>query len=118
MNTTAAIAKHFNVTESAVIRCEEWAHVLSCVVRGIGAGFVSKKVVNKMDKPLPESVTRKISLAQQHEDNPQRFAVIRKELERLALSGRQQLKTVKGANAELIRNGIEAIEVYLAKFNA
>ena len=43
MNT--AIAHHLNVTESAIIRVEEWANVIFTVVRGIGARFVSKKVV-------------------------------------------------------------------------
>lgn len=41
---TAAIAKHFNVIESAIVRVEEWKNCLFCVVRGIGARFVSKKV--------------------------------------------------------------------------
>lgn len=47
MNT--AIAQHLNVTESAIIRVEEWANVIFAVVRGLGARFVSKKVV-KMEK--------------------------------------------------------------------
>jgi hypothetical protein len=42
---TAAIAKHLNVAESAIVRVEEWATVLFAVVKGIGARFVSKKVV-------------------------------------------------------------------------
>lgn len=41
----AAIAQHLNVTESAIVKIEEWANVLFCVVKGIGARFVSKKVV-------------------------------------------------------------------------
>ena len=45
--TTAitAIANHLNVSESAVVRVEEWANVLFAVVTGIGARFVSKKIV-------------------------------------------------------------------------
>ena len=43
MNT--AIAQHLNVTEAAIVKVEEWANVLFCVVRGIGARFVSKKVL-------------------------------------------------------------------------
>jgi hypothetical protein len=43
MNT--AIAQHLNVAESAIIRVEEWANVLFAVVKGIGARFVSKKVI-------------------------------------------------------------------------
>ena len=27
---TAAIARHLNVVESAITRCEEWAKVLNC----------------------------------------------------------------------------------------
>lgn len=41
----AAIAKHLNIAESAIVRVEEWAHVVFVVIRGIGARFVSKKVV-------------------------------------------------------------------------
>jgi hypothetical protein len=42
--TTANIAAKFNVLEAAVIRVEEWANVMFCVVKGIGARFVSKKL--------------------------------------------------------------------------
>lgn len=42
---TAAVARHLNVAESAIVRVEEWAHVLFVVVKGLGARFVSKKVV-------------------------------------------------------------------------
>ena len=45
---TAAIARHLNVVESAITRCEEWAKVLFVVVKGLGARFVSKKVVNEL----------------------------------------------------------------------
>ncbi|MEM9264007.1 MAG: hypothetical protein AAGA46_00610 [Cyanobacteria bacterium P01_F01_bin.13] len=41
----AAIARHLNIAESAIVRCEEWANVVFCVVRGLGARFVSKKIV-------------------------------------------------------------------------
>ena len=48
---TAAIAQHLNITESAIVRIEEWANVLFVVCRRIGARFVSKKVVEaKMEK--------------------------------------------------------------------
>ena len=40
----AQIANHLNVVESAIVRVEEWAHVLFVVVKGLGARFVSKKV--------------------------------------------------------------------------
>lgn len=42
---TAAIAQHLNITESAIVRIEEWANVLFVVCRRIGARFVSKKIV-------------------------------------------------------------------------
>ena len=45
MTNTAAIATKLNVLESAIVRIEEWANVLFCVVKGLGARFVSKKVV-------------------------------------------------------------------------
>lgn len=45
MNTTA-IARHLNVAESAITRCEEWARVLFVVVKGLGARFVSKKIMS------------------------------------------------------------------------
>lgn len=45
MNAVTAIAKHLNVLESAIVRVEEWANVMFAVVRGVGARFVSKRVV-------------------------------------------------------------------------
>jgi len=45
----AAIAQHLNVAESAIVRIEEWAHVLFVVCKKLGARFVSKKVV-KVEK--------------------------------------------------------------------
>jgi len=41
----AQIAQHLNVAESAITRVEEWVNVLFVVVKGLGARFVSKKVV-------------------------------------------------------------------------
>jgi hypothetical protein len=50
MTNTAAIATKLNVLESAIVRVEEWANVMFVVVKGLGARFVSKKVVeNKMN---------------------------------------------------------------------
>lgn len=46
----AAIAQHLNVTESAIVRVEEWANVVFTVVRGLGARFISKKVVKMETK--------------------------------------------------------------------
>ena len=49
----SAIATKLNVLESAIVRIEEWAHVLFVVVKGLGARFVSKKVVEeKMETVL------------------------------------------------------------------
>ena len=45
----AQIAQHLNIAESAILEIQEWARVLWVRVRGIGARFVSKKVVKKMD---------------------------------------------------------------------
>jgi hypothetical protein len=42
---TAAIANHLNVAEAAIAEIQEWARVLWVRVRGMGARFVSKKVV-------------------------------------------------------------------------
>jgi hypothetical protein len=56
--TTANIAAKFNVLEAAVVRVEEWASVMFCVVKGIGARFVSKKLkveAKKMDT-IPKTV--------------------------------------------------------------
>lgn len=43
MNT--AIATHLNVAEAAIVEIQEWASVLWVRVKGLGARFVSKKVV-------------------------------------------------------------------------
>lgn len=44
MNTTA-IANHLNVAASAIVEVQDWARVLWVRVKGLGARFVSKKVV-------------------------------------------------------------------------
>ncbi len=49
---TAAIAQHLNVIEASIIRVEEWKTVIFAVVKGIGARFVSKKVVPATPRPL------------------------------------------------------------------
>lgn len=61
MNT--AIAQHLNVTEEAILRVEEWASVIFTVVRGLGARFVSKKVV-KMDLPKLEGTEKQVAWAE------------------------------------------------------
>jgi hypothetical protein len=45
MTTTATIATKLNVLKSAIVRVEEWFSVMFVVVKGLGARFVSKKVV-------------------------------------------------------------------------
>ena len=45
---TAAIANHLNVAEAAITEVQEWARVLWVRVRGLGARFVSKKVIAEM----------------------------------------------------------------------
>ena len=47
----AQIAQHLNVTESAILEVQEWARVLWVRIRGIGARFVSKKVI-KMEQQI------------------------------------------------------------------
>jgi hypothetical protein len=45
MTNLTAIATKLNVLESAIVRIEEWTWVMFVVVKGLGARFVSKKVV-------------------------------------------------------------------------
>jgi hypothetical protein len=49
---TAAVATHLSIVESAIIKAEEWATVLFVVVKGLGARFVSKKVLPAAPRPL------------------------------------------------------------------
>jgi len=51
MNTTA-IANHLNVAESAIVRIERWTRCLFVVIKGIGARFVSYKVVDETIKKM------------------------------------------------------------------
>lgn len=51
----AQIAQHLNVAETAILEIQEWAKVLWVRVRGIGARFVSKKVV-KVSKKIGQYV--------------------------------------------------------------
>ena len=41
----AAIAQHLNVAQTAILEIQEWASVLWVRVQGLGARFVSKKVI-------------------------------------------------------------------------
>lgn len=59
----AQIAQHLNVAETAILEVQEWAKVLWVRVRGIGARFVSKKVV-KVEKKLVSSKEGALILAQ------------------------------------------------------
>ena len=114
----AAIAQHLNVAESAIVRVEEWSNVLFAVVKGIGARFVSKKVVKvKVEqKEILPNVAKAIEQAKDKESNPRRHAVLVDSLKRLAESGRDQLKGDTYGKRQQIKNSIEAIENYLAQF--
>jgi hypothetical protein len=61
MTTTSNIAAKFNVLESAIVRVEEWASVMFCVVKGIGARFVSKKYKAREKKMAVDYKTEKYS---------------------------------------------------------
>ena len=50
--SSRVIAKHLNVRQSAIIKVEKWANCLFVVVRGLGARFVSKKIMNKIEVDL------------------------------------------------------------------
>jgi len=47
---TAAIASHLNVADSAIVEVQEWARVLWVRVKGLGARFVSKKVIAMVEE--------------------------------------------------------------------
>jgi hypothetical protein len=65
MTTTAAIATKLNVLESAIVRIEEWAHVMFVVVKGLGARFVSKKYnVEKMELLQLEGSAKQVAWAE------------------------------------------------------
>lgn len=51
----AAIAQHLNVTESAIVRVEEWSNVLFAVIKGIGGRFISKRIAKMETKKLIEA---------------------------------------------------------------
>ncbi len=62
MNT--AIAQKLNVLESAIVRIEEWTHVLFVVVKGLGARFVSKKVIKvEFEEKFEEKITTVSAMA-------------------------------------------------------
>ena len=59
----AAIATKLNVLESAIVRVEEWANVLFVVVKGLGARFVSKKVLKVEEKMETIETVQKTSVS-------------------------------------------------------
>lgn len=67
MTITAAIATKLNVLESAIVKVEEWAHVMFVVVKGLGARFVSKKVTEnkKMELAALEGSDKQVEWAEQ-----------------------------------------------------
>jgi len=56
MNT--AVAQHLNVAAEAILEVQEWARVLWVRVKGIGARFVSKKVVEMNVEMIPIEAPR------------------------------------------------------------
>jgi hypothetical protein len=64
MTTTTAVANKLNVIESAITRVEEWAHVLFVVVKGLGARFVSKRVIRKMELEKLDGSDKQIAWAE------------------------------------------------------
>ena len=58
MNATTAIANHLNVAADAIAEIQEWASVLWVRVRGLGARFVSKKVMT-VDSVSYKTITLK-----------------------------------------------------------
>jgi hypothetical protein len=52
MNAAIQIAKHLKVSHWQVTRVEEWTKVLFAVVKGLGARFVSKKVMTQQRRLL------------------------------------------------------------------
>lgn len=63
MNAAIQIAKHLNVSHWQVVRTEEWARVWFTVIKGIGARFVSKKVV-KMTAAELNGSTKQVAWAE------------------------------------------------------
>lgn len=62
MTNAAAIATKLNVLESAIVRVEEWASVMFVVVKGLGARFVSKKVVEIKMKATAKRIVGGVKL--------------------------------------------------------
>lgn len=62
----AAIASHLNVAASAIVEIQEWARVLWVRIKGVGARFVSKKVVEAMTMTIEQAMTLASSQAGTH----------------------------------------------------
>ena len=58
------IAAKLNVLETAIVRIEEWTHVLFVVVKGLGARFVSKKVVEVKKMTSADCMTKQYSASE------------------------------------------------------
>lgn len=65
----AAIAQHLNVSESAILKIEEWKNVLFAVVRGLGGRFISKKVTQTMQTELESGYELADKIADAIEDS-------------------------------------------------
>ena len=72
---TIAIANHLNVAADAIVEVQEWARVLWVRVRGLGARFVSKKVVAMTEDWIKVEVACEAVVA---ERNSKRAWVLRK----------------------------------------
>lgn len=61
--SSQAIAKHLNIVQSEVLRIEEWANCLFVVVKGLGARFVSKKVMEEIKLPNLKGTEKQVKWA-------------------------------------------------------
>lgn len=73
MNAAIAIAKHFKINQCQIIKIEEWAKVFFAVIKGLGARFVSKRVVKmemeaKTITPIYEGIFGQLQLDDKHVD--------------------------------------------------
>lgn len=75
---TAAIANHLNVAAEAITEVQEWARVLWVRIKGVGARFVSKKVVEV--KPVVDLEAELDRLEKEAEKNHQRAMAMQSQI--------------------------------------
>jgi hypothetical protein len=92
-----AIATKLNVLESSIVRVEEWANVLFVVVKGLGARFVSKKVVEEEKKKMEYTIERQLSNGSWATDTLDRFVplILARESVMAERQKRPELKTIE-----------------------